>query len=187
MVLGEHLHATVSQGKEEEIKHRFFPGPAKQFDVREPLITFSFLGNEPPQFFRAGQQNPFVNLPYVHENKFEGEIRALLETAGRPNWDGEGADPVKPSAVEAALEISEFLSGIAPSEISADPRGNIRFDWLLKNGTIASATVGDSGEVAVSGLLPDRSGYRGYHWDKDALPKELFMSFFYWLTSMQGR
>lgn len=80
----------------------------------------------------------------------------LLQTAGEPNWDGDGAEPVDAETVSVAKRLVNVLPGeLAPPEISADPHGNVDFDWCLENGTLFTISIGKEGEVAMAGMRHD--------------------------------
>ena len=89
---------------------------------------------------------------------YKKTIKYLLESCGKRDWDGEGADPVLKSTVSYAIHIldiiySDFPKGV-DMEISADCEGNIEFDWFLKNGTMFTISIGHNRSIAVSGLSP---------------------------------
>ena len=80
-------------------------------------------------------------------------LTELLETSGNPDWDGEGADPITNDVIETAIEALQYLpTEIEPPDISADPHGNIEFDWHLKNGTMFTISIGKEGHLILSGL-----------------------------------
>ena len=85
-------------------------------------------------------------------------VQELLQTAGEANWDGEGADPVTEEIVETAMQVVDHLplDTIEPPEISADPHGNVEFDWYLDNGTMFTISIGIEGDIALSGLHAKR-------------------------------
>ena len=87
----------------------------------------------------------------------ERAVDELLQTAGKPNWDGDEADPVDAKTVSVAKRFVELLPGeFEPPEISADPHGNIDFDWCLDNGTLFTISLGKEGEVAMAGMRQDK-------------------------------
>ena len=91
------------------------------------------------------------------QRQCEQAVQDLVSTAGEPNWDGEGADPVTTEIVEIAQRVVKELPGdIELPQISADPEGNIEFDWYLENGTMFTISVGKEGDFAISGLHQER-------------------------------
>ena len=94
-------------------------------------------------------------------------VQDLLETAGKKNWDGENGDPVTKETVDSALKIIPRIPDLALPDISADPNGNIDFDWLLDNGAMFTISVCGNGEIVVSGLYAGHSKLTGTFWDKD--------------------
>ena len=81
------------------------------------------------------------------------ELKRLSAVAGKPNWDGEGASPVQGETIQVAEQVIPQLPGnIEPPEISADPNGNVEFDWDLDNGLMFTISVGADGALAVSAM-----------------------------------
>ncbi len=115
-------------------------------------------------------------------------IRALLDTAGKKNWDGEGADPVTENTVSVALEVVEELpiAGGIP-EISADPEGSVEFNWHLDNGTMLTISIGQTGDIAISGLCDGEAKLTGMQWDSKGKIKSLLRCGLGWLSEMQER
>ena len=113
-------------------------------------------------------------------------IRALLETAGKHNWDGEGADPVTENTVAVAQGIVEELPDyVGVPEISADPEGCVEFDWHLDNGTMFTISIGQTGDIAVSGLYNGEAKLTGMQWDRRGKIDLLLQCGLEWLREMQ--
>ena len=107
-------------------------------------------------FLRSASSLPISLLP-EQQRQCEQAVQDLVSTAGEPNWDGEGADPVTTEIVEIAQRVVKELPGdIELPQISADPEGNIEFDWYLENGTMFTISVGKEGDFAISGLHQER-------------------------------
>ena len=122
------------------------------------------------------------------QDAYKAAVNKLLVTAGKKNWDGEGADPVTEDAVAVALEVvEEFPDSLAPPEISADPEGNVEFDWHLDNGTMFAISVGQTGDVAISGLCNGKAKLTGMEWDSEGQAHSLLRCGLGWLVKMQGR
>ena len=118
----------------------------------------------------------------------ESAIKKLLETAGKKNWDGEDADPVSQSAVDAALKVAAKLTdSVETPEIAADPHGNVEFDWNLENGTMFTISVGHSGEIAISGLNPGKARLRGLEEKSEGDSVYLLLCGLNWLVEMNGK
>ena len=115
------------------------------------------------------------------------DLEVLLKTAGKPNWDGEGADPVTEDAVKIAKEVIDDLPGDSGvPEISADPEGNVEFDWHLDNGTMLTVCIGQTGEIAISGLYPQKAKLTIAAEDSEGVPSILRCGL-EWLSEMKSR
>lgn len=51
-----------------------------------------------------------------------------------PNWDGDGAEPISPVAVETALFFAENYNGFMQFEASPDPDGSVELEATFPNG-----------------------------------------------------
>ena len=116
----------------------------------------------------------------------EGEVDDLLQTAGEPNWDGDGADPVDAETASVAKKFVEMLPGeFEPPGISADSHGNIDFDWYLDNGTLFTISIGKEGEVAMAGMRQDKPFFfRATEQDGDAKLPGILSYGIGWLQKM---
>ena len=146
------------------------------------------LSNEsrPIHWSQFSQQ---LNKPTAeNKKKCESAIQKLLETAGKKNWDGQDADPVSQSAVHAAMKVAAMLSdSVETPEITADPHGNLEFDWNLENGTMFTISVGHSGEIAISGLNPNKARLRGFEENSESDSFYLLHCGLNWLVEMNGK
>lgn len=93
-----------------------------------------------------------------------GEASAeLLKTAieaSVPNWDGHGAVPVKLAALahaEAFLEA--FPTSLPQPEVSADPDGEVSFDWFFRPDVVFSLSISETGRLSYAGLFGHASTY----------------------------
>ena len=126
---------------------------------------------------------PQKKLNTEQQNQCKKDIRDLLNTAGKQNWDGEGADPVTPSSADAALKVVPMLpNNVKLPEISADPHGNVQFDWYLDNGTMFTISVGHKGDIAISGLTSEKVRLTGMEEDKEGGAHLLLQCGLDWLT-----
>ena len=115
-------------------------------------------------------------------------IREIAAHAQEQNWNGEGADPVKPAAVDAAQRLlHEFPGGIPDPDISVDPEGNIDFDWHLDNGTMFTLSIGGVGDIAISGMLSDKVRLSCMELSDNDSVVSLVKCGFDWFKKMQGR
>ena len=134
-------------------------------------------------------ENPHSDqLLWNYRNECKRAVRELLNTAGEQSWDGADADPVMEDTVEVALEISDQLpSDVGIPEISADPEGNIEFDWQLDNGTMFTISVGRVGDIAISGLCAGESRMSGTLEDRKGKTFLLLQCGLNWLREMKER
>ena len=132
------------------------------------------------------ERTPYQALSPECQEQCKDAICNLLVTAGKSNWDDDGGDPVTEEIVEIALKIVGELPGnVAPPDISADPEGNIDFDWHLDNGTMFTISVGQIGDIAISGLRPGKSKFTGMVKDYEGKSFSLLQCGLEWLTEMQ--
>ncbi len=81
-------------------------------------------------------------------------INSFLRTAGKEDWDGEGALPVVSETVRIAEELVDFFPVfIDPPEVSASPQGEIDFDWVESREIMLTVSVCPSGEIAFAGIF----------------------------------
>jgi len=122
-------------------------------------------------------------------NHYKTQIKNLLETAGKPNWDGEGADPVMEGTVQFAQKILEKIEDNANCkglEISVDPFGRIDFDWHLDDGTMFTVSVGKDKDLVVSGLKDGYSNLSGTeHWKEGGNNFSMLECGLKWFTEAQ--
>ena len=132
---------------------------------------------------------PPVGLDPVQRRACEDAIRSLLESAGIPNWNGEGAMPVSKEAVNVAVGIIDKLPGeIAEPNIYADADGNIEFDWELENGTMFTLSVGGKGDIAVSSVRRDSADrLSAIEKDEEGISPDLVDFGLAWLGKMAAR
>ncbi len=161
-------------------------------DDVEPRISLFHPSTERTVFL-AGL-NPWTQAPQRHrllpeqQNRCKSAIDGLVKTAGQPNWDGAGADPVNDATRKAAFKVVEELPGDVPiPDISADPHGHIEFDWHLDNGTMFTISIGGTGDIAISGLCEGEGKLTGFQWDREGDLHLQLHSGLEWLRKMQNR
>ena len=129
--------------------------------------------------------SPTLTLAQLKQCK--KELKNLLETAGKPDWDGEDADPVTEDVIKAAEKVIDELPGESGvPEISADPEGNVEFDWHLDNGTMLTVCIGQKGEIAIAGLYPKKAKLMITAEDSERIPSILCCGL-EWLSEMKSR
>ena len=90
--------------------------------------------------------------------EIQGKIRLLLDSAGKENWDGDGARPVAASTVDVATQLASLLPYTEEvPEVSATAHGEVYLEWV-ENGILAVAVCPPPDhEIVFSGRLDDES------------------------------
>lgn len=164
-----------------------------QHSYDRPAVGYSWLcqtSDQPliPVLMMQPEISPPRKLIPEQQETCKTAIRALLETAGKHNWDGEGADPVIESTVAVAQGVVEELPGdLGAPEISADPEGSVEFFWYLDNGTMFTISIGQTGDIAISGLCNKEAKLTGMQWDRTGKIDSLLHCGLGWLREMQER
>lgn len=84
------------------------------------------------------------------------------------------AVPVDHGTVYAAIDFALLLPRLAPlPEVSADPDGEISFDWLGPAGKMFSVSVSKSGRLSYAGLFAEESSVHGSEKLADSIPQEI--------------
>lgn len=92
-----------------------------------------------------------------YKDKLKSEIDNLLITHGEENWDGEGALPIVPNAVNTAKRIVDYLPDTSIQEhipnVCATLHGEIDFTYVINRNMMLTISVDHTGEVVYSGIL----------------------------------
>lgn len=98
------------------------------------------------------------------------ELAAAREEASVQGWDGYGA---KPMNREAYLQAKRFLESLPttapPPEVSADPDGDVAFDWSFGPRKALSVSVSQTGRCTFA-WMRGYSTFRGTDWFDDEIP-----------------
>lgn len=123
-----------------------------------------------------------VRQSYVEESVTYGEpyqkgMRALEECISEcssENWDGYEAQPVCEESAGFALSFLRSLPPNLPStpDISADPDGEVSFEWYLARSRVFSVSVGKGGRLSYAGLFGAGRVHGTEYW-LDELPKAI--------------
>lgn len=88
------------------------------------------------------------------------ELNCLAEECGSIGWDGYQAEPIEKATVRLAEQFLNALPlGIAAPTVSAEPDGQITFEWYQSPHRILSVSVSPSGELHYAALLGYRKSY----------------------------
>lgn len=84
----------------------------------------------------------------------------VLAEGREAGWDGYGAEPVSVAAYVRARSLLALLpSGFPTPHVSADPDGEISFEWLVNRRRMFSVSVGCHSRAAYSALIDESSVY----------------------------
>lgn len=93
------------------------------------------------------------------QNAFR-QLYEVLEDCGHANWDGYGAQPISFETYEKAKRFITVLPwGIPAPEVSAEPDGEITFEWYAGQARVISVSVGPNNELAYAGLFGASRAY----------------------------
>lgn len=82
------------------------------------------------------------------------QLYEVLEDCGRSDWDGYGAKPVSFEAYERAKQFIAALPRELPvPEISADPDGDVSFEWYSAPSKVFSVSASPNNELNYAGLF----------------------------------
>lgn len=102
------------------------------------------------------------------------EIRAVANAHSKIGWDGEGAQPISPFAVDVAEELIRALPDEVPMpEIAAEPDGAISLDWIESRARAFSISVGVTGRLAYAWLDGADRGHGVARFDMRSIPRRV--------------
>jgi hypothetical protein len=82
------------------------------------------------------------------------QLYQVLEECGRSNWDGYEAQSVLFETYEKAKRFAQALPfGTPAPEVSAEPDGEITFEWFATPTRVFSVSVGPNNELNYAGLF----------------------------------
>lgn len=88
------------------------------------------------------------------------QLYQVLEDCRHSNWDGYGAQPVQLESYENAKRFARSLPFSLPSpEVSAEPDGDITFEWYSNTNRVYSVSVGSNNELHYAGLFGASRAY----------------------------
>jgi hypothetical protein len=82
------------------------------------------------------------------------QLEDLLVECAEVDWDGYGAAPIDLAAFEQAQRLLEVLpSSFSFPFVSADPDGEVSFDWFQGDSDVFSLSVGADGRLSYAGVF----------------------------------
>jgi hypothetical protein len=101
------------------------------------------------------------------------ELNEIRVEAAHAGWDGYGARPVN---LDAYLQARRFLESLPttapPPEVSADPDGEISFDWEFGPRKALTLSIGANGRCSYAWIRGSRKS-RGTEWLDDEVPANI--------------
>ncbi len=109
-------------------------------------------------------------------------LREICQQCQQPNWDGEGAEAISTETHEVALRLLDSLpSGIPMPAVSAEPDGQLNFEWYQASRRLLSASICSNGTLYWAALIGSEDP-RGSCQFVDQFPQTLL----YWIEQVQG-
>jgi hypothetical protein len=88
------------------------------------------------------------------------DLAEMAEQCSVPDWDGQGAAPVRPETVLETIRFIQALPlGTARPTIGSDPDGQITLEWYESPRSAFSVSVNPAGELHYAALLGSRRQY----------------------------
>ncbi len=109
-------------------------------------------------------------------------LRETWERCQQPNWDGEGAEAVSTETHDVARRLLESLpSGTPLPTVSAEPDGQLNFEWYHAPRRLLTASISSSGTLFWAALIGSEDP-RGSCQFVDQFPQTLL----YWIGQVYG-
>jgi len=88
------------------------------------------------------------------------QLYRVLENCARSDWDAYGAEAVLLESYENAKRFARSLPfSLSSPEVSADPDGEITFEWYSSPTRVFSVSVGPNNELHYAGLFGASRAY----------------------------
>ena len=117
----------------------------------------------------------------LHQNFTLGEyylkvlsgLTEISDECSVKNWDGYGAEPVSIRSLENSANFAKTLPTQFPvPDISADPDGEVSFEWHITPRQVFSVSIGDYNQLNYAGLF-GKNKTHGVEYFRDELPKTI--------------
>ncbi len=101
------------------------------------------------------------------------ELENLASEASYRGWDGYDATPIDPEACEFAMRFIRALPTTGPlPTLSADPDGEVSFEWHFGKRRVLSVSIGPAGRCTFAWVSGQRST-RGTDWIEHEIPASI--------------
>ena len=121
------------------------------------VLALPFAGPDPALSERARALRSLLHAPDSASPASLRRTWALddaWQAATTPGWDGYGAAPVSAEALWAAQRFLSVIPEAWPSpEITADPDGEISFEWARGPHWVFTVSVASEGQLSYAGLF----------------------------------
>lgn len=109
-------------------------------------------------------------------------LRETWQQCQQSNWNGEGAEAISPETHDVARRLLESLPSDMPlPSISAEPDGQLNFEWYQSPRRLLSASISSNGTLYWAALIGSEDP-RGSCQFVDQFPQTLL----YWIGQVHG-
>ena len=138
-----------------------------------------FVGHRVEIVVRDSEPSPGLDAARIALLK---TLEELFQRNQLPNWDGEGADAISTETYEVARRLLESLPSNMPMpSVSAEPDGQLNFEWYQTPRRLLSASISSSGTLYWAALIGSEDP-RGSCQFVDQFPQTLL----YWIGQVYG-
>jgi hypothetical protein len=111
---------------------------------------------------------------FGHKAAAISSLYELYIDHGQSNWDGEGAVPTSPAALETAIWFIRVLPDHLPMpEIAAEPDGAISLDWACSRHRVFTLSIGTTDRLAYAWLDGSDRGHGVARFDGERVPQKI--------------
>jgi len=105
------------------------------------------------------------------------ELIQTVRQSARPNWDGYGADPVKPEGfMEAVRLLGQLPVGLPNPEFEVLANGDIALEWHLRKGHSFIISLSGESLISYAGLLGPGAKVHGTEYFFEEIPYPVVQS-----------
>jgi len=100
------------------------------------------------------------------------ELEKVYEECSETNWDGYGAMPIPRETYSEARKLLRMIPSSSPRpDISAEPEGEITFEWYKEKYSVFVISVGSNNLVTYAGLFGKNNKIHGTEYFANKLPE----------------